>query len=62
MENEPIFYEDYVVHGIDFECKKELFSELYKMKHVFPEEGDVVFDISDNGNLGTKINTIPKRK
>ena len=44
-DEEPIKYKDYTIHGLDFECKKELFSELYRMRHVSPEKGDVIFDI-----------------
>ena len=44
-DEEPIKYKKYTIHGIDRECKKELLAELYKMKHVSPEKGDVVFDI-----------------
>jgi FkbM family methyltransferase len=40
-----IKYRNYVLEGLDNTCKKELLSELYKMKFVSPEEGDVVFDI-----------------
>jgi len=44
-EEEPIRYKEYTIHGLDRECKKELLTELYKMRHVSPEKGDVVFDI-----------------
>ena len=42
---EPLIYKDLNIAGLDHTCKKELQSEVYKMKHVFLEEGDVVFDI-----------------
>lgn len=43
--SEPIKFNLYTIYGIDSICKKELFSELYKMKYVAPEEGDVVIDV-----------------
>jgi FkbM family methyltransferase len=42
---EPLKYKGFIIDGIDHTCKKELHSELYKMKHVFPEKDDVVFDV-----------------
>jgi FkbM family methyltransferase len=42
---EPLVFKDFVIKGLDHICKKELQSELYKMKHVSPEKGNVVLDI-----------------
>ena len=45
FSGESIKYKDYIVEGLDNISKKELHSELYQMKFVFPRKGDVVFDI-----------------
>lgn len=38
-------YKGYILEGLDNTSKKELYSELYKMKFVSPEKADIVFDI-----------------
>ncbi len=38
-------YKGYVIEGLDDICAQELKAELYKMRYVGPEPGDVVFDI-----------------
>jgi FkbM family methyltransferase len=43
---DTVTYKNFTIQGIqDNELKKELFADVYKMKNVFPKEGDVVLDI-----------------
>jgi transketolase len=43
--SEPMNYKGMRIKEIDHTCKKELHSELYKMKYISPEKGDTVLDI-----------------
>jgi FkbM family methyltransferase len=44
-EDSSIKYGNYTIDGLDAVCTRELQAELYKMRYVYPETGDVVLDI-----------------
>ncbi len=45
-DGEKTLYKQFVVEGIDdWDCRKELDAEIYRMRYVAPEPGDVVLDI-----------------
>lgn len=46
LTSSTVHYKGYAIHGLDDpELKKELFSDVYHMRHVAPCPGDVVLDV-----------------
>ena len=45
-EGSTVHYKNYTIEGIDdWDCRKELDAEIYEMRYVRPQPGDVVLDI-----------------
>lgn len=45
INGEETIYKGYKIKGLGDVCAQELFSEIYKMRYVYPEPGECVFDI-----------------